>query len=131
MVGALASTDQDRAGCHQWRSACKTTASPGDEQRWRDGSTGDGSRPSDRRPYRCFIEQLPTKGLCSCLIVPSVMRLSLMRARCSSGQMVPTSSNTRVVTRQTVNYFGPFVKGARKSMARRYRGSLMYYAGIM
>jgi hypothetical protein len=30
---------------------------------------------------------------------------------------VPTSSDTRGVTGQTVNYFCPFVKGAGKSMA--------------
>jgi hypothetical protein len=41
------------------------------------------------------------------------MRRSLIRARGSSGQIVPTSSNTRVVTGQTVNYFGSFMKGAQ------------------
>src|SRR6266446_8784302 len=32
---------------------------------------------------------------------------------CSRGQIVSTSSHTRGVTGQTVNYFCPFVKGAR------------------
>ena len=61
-------------------AAFKTTASPGDQQRWGYGSTGDGFRSSDPRPYRRFRERSPTKGLSSGLIVPSVLKLSLLES---------------------------------------------------
>lgn len=42
------------------------------------------------------------------------MQRSFITARCSRGQIVPTPSHTRGVTGQTVNYFWPLVKGAKK-----------------
>ena len=59
-------------------AAFKTTASPGDQQRWGDGSTGDGFRSSNPRPSRRFRARSPTQGLSSGLIVPSVLKLSLL-----------------------------------------------------
>ena len=57
-----------------------------------------------RLAYRTSSESYPGNQVCvvSCHGATS----------CSRGQIVPTPSNTRVVTGQTVNYFGPFVKGA-------------------
>ena len=64
VVGAFTPTGQHRAGrLRPWHCALKTAASPGAQQRWVYGSTGDGSRPGHRRPYRCFREPSPPTGL--------------------------------------------------------------------